>query len=77
MGYQYSVLRKDLLYLFRTFLWDDLSEMMKYLALEDELISDALQEVSSLRGPLMTNINARRFFVTIKPFLRDSPCSKN
>ncbi len=46
---QYFVLRKDLLYLYRTFLWDDLSEMMKYLGLEDEVNSYALLGFSSLR----------------------------
>lgn len=48
LGYNYFVLRRDLLFLYRTFSWATLSEMIKYLGLEDEVNSYALLGFSDL-----------------------------
>ena len=42
LGYRYFVLRRDLLFLYRAYSWEDMSEMIKYLGLEDEVNSYAL-----------------------------------
>ena len=49
LGYQYFVLRRDLLFLYRSYSWEDMSEMIKYLGLEDEVNSYALLGFSCLR----------------------------
>lgn len=49
LGYLYFVLRRDLLFLFRSFLWDDVNEMIKYLGLEDPVNSYALLGFSELK----------------------------
>lgn len=49
LGYQYFVLRRDLLFLFRSYLWDDPHEMIKDLGFEDPVNSYALLEFSDLK----------------------------
>ena len=49
LGYQYFVLRRDLLFLYRAHSWEDMTEMIKYLGLEDEVNSYALLGFSCLR----------------------------
>ena len=41
-GYHYYVLRRDLFFLYRAFSWDSLSEMLKYIGIEDVNNSYAL-----------------------------------
>eukprot|EP00171_Calliarthron_tuberculosum_P014292 IDg14292t1 len=47
LGYQYFVLKKDLLFLFRSYSWDDLNEMIRYIGLTDTV--NALLGFSCLR----------------------------
>lgn len=49
LGYLYFVLRRDLLFLFHSFLWEDVGEMIKYLGLEDQVNSYALLGFSDLK----------------------------
>lgn len=49
LGYQYFLLRRDLLFLFRSYFWDDLLEMINYLGLEDQENSYAALGFSELK----------------------------
>lgn len=49
LGYLYFVLRKDLLFLYRSLSWASLPEMIQYLGLEDPVSSYALLGFSDFK----------------------------